>query len=81
MAEAARDISGALVPMSASNSKKPAPLHSGFEWAGTVARIHRGGKSNRAGRRSALLGVLTSVYANSTRGGRAGETRGGTDRA
>jgi hypothetical protein len=67
--------------MSASNPKKTAPLHSGFEWAGTVARIRRGGKSSRAGRRSALLGVLTSVYANSTRGGRTGETRGSTDRA
>ncbi len=63
--------------MSSSNPKKPAPLHSGFEWAGTVARIHRGAKSSRAGRRSALLGVLTAVYANSTRGG---ETRSGSDR-
>ena len=67
--------------MSVSNSKKPAPLHSGFEWAGTVARIHRGTKSSRSGRRSALLGVLTSVYMNSTRGGRTTETRGGSDRA
>jgi hypothetical protein len=68
--------------MSASNSKKPAPLHSGYEWAGTVARFQRGAKSSRAGRRSALLAVLTSVYANSSRGGRGtGETRGGTDRA
>jgi len=67
--------------MSASNPKKTAPLHSCFEWAGTVARLHRGGKSSRAGRRSALLGVLTSVSANSTRGGRSGETRSGSDRA
>ncbi len=67
--------------MTSSNPKKTAPMHSGFEWAGTVARIRRGGKSSRAGRRSALLGVLTSIYANSTRGGRAGETRGGSDRA
>ena len=66
--------------MSESNSKRTAPLHSGFEWAGPVARIRRGGKSSRAGRRSALLGVLTSVYANSTRGGRSGETRGSSDR-
>jgi len=66
--------------MSSSNPKKTAPLHSGFEWAGTVARIRRGGKSSRAGRRSALLGVLTAAYANSTRGGRAGETRSGSDR-
>ncbi|WP_435020180.1 hypothetical protein TA3x_001688 [Tundrisphaera sp. TA3] len=67
--------------MSVSNSKKPAPLHSGFEWAGTVARMHRGTKSSRSGRRSALLGVLTSVYANSTRGARPAESRGGSDRA
>jgi hypothetical protein len=66
--------------MSVSNSKKTAPLHSGFEWAGTVARIRRGGKSSRAGRRSALLGMLTSVYANSSRGGRTTETRGESDR-
>ena len=66
--------------MSASNPKKSAPLHSGFEWAGTVARIRRGGKSSRAGRRSALLSVLTSVYANASRGGRTGETRNGSDR-
>jgi hypothetical protein len=67
--------------MSVSNSKKSAPLHSGYEWAGTVARFQRGAKTSRAGRRSALLGVLTSVYANASRGGRTGETRGGTDRA
>ncbi len=66
--------------MSSSNPKPAAPLHSGFEWAGTVARIRRGGKSSRAGKRSALLGVLTAVYANSSRGGRTGETRGGSDR-
>ena len=67
--------------MSPSNSKKPAPLHSGYEWAGTVARLHRGAKSARGGRRSALLAVLTSVYANASRGRTAGETRGNTDRA
>ncbi len=66
--------------MSSSNSKKTAPLHTSFEWAGTVARIRRGGVSSRSGRRSALLGVLTSVYANSSRGGRTGETRSGSDR-
>jgi hypothetical protein len=68
--------------MSASNSKKPAPLHSGYEWAGTVARFQRGAKTLRAGRRAALLGVLSSVYANASRNGRGtGETRSGTDRA
>ena len=66
--------------MSSSNPKSASPLHSGFEWAGTVARIRRGGKSSRAGRRSALLGMLTSVYANSSRGGRTSETRSGSDR-
>lgn len=66
--------------MSESNSKRTAPVHSGFEWAGTVARIRRGGKSSRAGRRSALLGVLTAAYVNSSRGGRAGEPRAGSDR-
>ncbi len=67
--------------MSASNPKKTAPLHSGFEWAGTVARIRRGGNSSRSGRRSALLGVLTAVYANSSRGGRPADNRSGSDRA
>ena len=66
--------------MSSSHTKNASPLHTGFEWAGTVARIRRGGKSSRAGRRSALLGVLTSVYANASRGGRTGETRSGSDR-
>jgi hypothetical protein len=67
--------------MSESNFKRNAPLHDGFEWAGTVARLRRGGKSARAGRRSALLGVLTSVYANSTRGTRSGEPRSSSDRS
>ena len=66
--------------MSSSHSKTASPLHVGFEWAGTVARIRRSGKSPRAGRRSALLGVLTSVYANSSRGGRTVESRSGSDR-
>jgi hypothetical protein len=42
--------------------------------------MRRGGKSSRAGRRSALLGVLTSVYANSSRGGRIGENRSNVER-
>ena len=69
--------------MNVANSKKPAPLPLGFEWAGAVARIRRGGVSSRAGRRSALLGVLTAAYANASRGGRSGETRSNssTDRA
>jgi hypothetical protein len=62
-------------------SKKSGSLsHNGFEWAGTVARIRRSGGSTRAGRRSALLGMLTAAYANSSRsgGGRSGgEARSG----
>jgi hypothetical protein len=65
--------------MSESKSKKSAPVHAGFEWAGAVARVRRGGKSTRAGRRAALLGMLTATYANSTRGGRIGD-RSGSDR-
>lgn len=65
--------------MSESKSKKSAPLHTSFEWAGAVARVRRGGKSTRAGRRAALLGMLTATYANSTRGGRIGD-RVGSDR-
>lgn len=45
----------------------------GFEWAGTVARVRRGGKSPRAGRRAALLGALTAAYANTSRNGRAAD--------
>ena len=67
--------------MSSSSSQRNTPVHSGFEWAGTVARIRRGGKSSRAGRRSALLSMLTSAYGNSSRTGtRSSETRI-TDRA
>ncbi|ADV64009.1 hypothetical protein Isop_3452 [Isosphaera pallida ATCC 43644] len=39
-----------------------------YQWAGAAARIRRGGKSIRAGRRSALLNVITSAYANASRG-------------
>jgi hypothetical protein len=63
--------------MSASNPKKPAPLHSGYEWAGTVARFQRGARSSRGGR-SALLGILTSVYANAAR---SGDARNGSERS
>lgn len=68
--------------MSLSPSKKNAPLHTGFEVAGTVAHLRRSGKIARTGRRSALLGILASTYANASKGGRTGDTRGnGTDRA
>lgn len=67
--------------MSVTNSKKTAPSSSNFEWAGAVARIRRGAVSNRAGRRSALLGLMSSIYANSSRGtGRGPEGRSGSDR-
>lgn len=57
--------------MSLANSKKPGmPAHQGFEWAGTAARMRRGGFSSRSGRRSALLGLLTAAYANANRTGR-----------
>ena len=66
--------------MSESNlSRKATGVHS-FEWAGTVARIRRGGKSVRAGRRSALLSMLSSAYVNSSRGGRSTDSRGTCDR-
>jgi hypothetical protein len=61
--------------MSLANTKKAAPTSNGGAWAGAVARIRRGGGTARLGRRSALLGVLTSMYANSTRGGAAASTR------
>jgi hypothetical protein len=68
-----------LLSMNEPKSKKTAPVHAGFEWAGAVARVRRGGKSTRAGRRAALLGMLTATYANSTRSGRIGD-RTGADR-
>jgi len=67
--------------MSESNSQRNAVGQTGFEWAGTVARIRRGGRSVRSGRRSALLSMLTSAYGNSSRGARAGEPRGTSDRS
>ena len=62
-----------------STNRKPL-THTGFEWAGVVARARRGGKSSRAGRRSVLLGMLTSSYVNASRG-RSIDPRGGTDRS
>lgn len=63
--------------MNESKSKKAAPLHDGFEWAGAVARVRRGVRSNRAGRRTALLGMLTAAYVNSSRGGRVSDRTSG----
>ena len=62
--------------MSEESCKKSAPVHAGFEWAGAVARVRRGGKSTRAGRRAAFLGMLTASYANSSRGGRSSDRQG-----
>jgi hypothetical protein len=61
--------------MSLANSKKAASAASAGEWVGAVARIRRGGGSARIARRSALLGVLTSMYANSSRGGATNSAR------
>ena len=67
--------------MSESNSQRKVVSPGGFEWAGTVARIRRSGKSMRSGQRSALLSMLTSTYVNSSRGGRAPESRGASERS
>ena len=50
------------------NSKKTETSPLDFQWTGTLARVRRLGGSTRSGRRSALLGLLTSAYANSSRG-------------
>jgi hypothetical protein len=69
--------------MSVAKKAKNPLQHSGFEYLGAVARIRRSGGTSRAGRRSALLGMLTAAYANSSRtGGRSAEPRtGGSDRS
>ncbi len=60
----------------ANSSKKPASSqHDGFVWAGAMARMRRAGNTARVGRRSALLGVLTAAYANTSRPGRPGDGR------
>jgi hypothetical protein len=59
-----------MIPMNESMAKKVAPAHSGFEWAGAMARVRRGAVSNRAGRRGALLSMLTAAYMNTSRNGR-----------
>ena len=67
--------------MNEAKSKKNAPLHDGFEWAGAVARVRRGAHSSRAGRRAALLGMLTAAYVNSSRGGTRTTDRTGGERS
>lgn len=65
--------------MSVVNSKKKNPVATfGFEWAGAMARMRRGGMTGRPSRRSALLGALTSSYANASRTGRPTEVRAGS---
>jgi hypothetical protein len=53
--------------MNVANSKKSAPVHTGFEWAGAMARIQRRGVITRSGRRSLLLGVLSASQASNGR--------------
>jgi len=63
--------------MNESMAKKSALAHSGFEWAGAMARVRRGAVSNRSGRRGALLGMLTAAYMNSSRNGRVNDRTSG----
>jgi hypothetical protein len=63
--------------MNESKSKKIAPLHAGFEWAGAVARVRRGGRPGRTGRRAALLNMLSAAYVNANRAGRISDRTGG----
>ena len=72
-----RFYSWGFCSMNESKSKKNAPVHDGFEWAGAVARVRRGVRSTRAGRRSALLSMLTAAYVNSSRGGRISDRTAG----
>ena len=72
-----RFYSWGFCSMNEVKSKKNAPVHEGFEWAGAVARVRRGAHSSRAGRRAALLGMLTAAYVNSNRGPRTTDRTGG----
>ena len=63
--------------MNDSKLKNASTSHAGFEWAGAMARVRRGGVSNRAGRRGALLSMLSSAYANTNRNGRVNERASG----
>lgn len=66
--------------MSEANGKRRPPSHTGFEWAGSVARMRRTGRTSRAGRRSVLMSMLTSTYVNASRGSRTTDPRTGSDR-
>lgn len=85
MGRGSRRASGASASMNRTNSQKAEPSPLDFQWTGTLARVRRAGGSARSGRRSALLGLLTSAYANSNRGtnARAADARPGpaTDRS
>jgi hypothetical protein len=62
--------------MSLANSKKATSSVPPAAYAGAMARIRRGAGSSRMGRRSTLLNVLTSMYANSSRGPSMGTSEG-----
>ena len=66
--------------MSEPNAKGKPTSHTGFEWAGTAARMRRTARASRAGRRSVLTSMLTSTYANTARGARTPDPRTGSDR-
>ncbi len=53
--------------MSAANTKKNAMSQPANTWAGAMARIRRRGASSRAGRRSVMLGVLSSMQTTTSR--------------
>ena len=55
---------GASSPMSLVNAKKSLPAYNTA--ALVAARLRRRGGASRLGRRSALMGVLSSIYANTS---------------
>lgn len=61
--------------MNLANLKKTPASHSGFEWAGAMARIRRRGVTTRGGRRSLLIGALTASSPKDGRTARSGEGR------
>lgn len=54
----------------AKSGKNASKSNTGMAWAGAVARARRSGGTSRAGRRAALLGMLSASYANTSREGR-----------
>jgi hypothetical protein len=57
--------------MSAVNAKKFGAAAPANAWAGAMARIRRRGATSRAGRRSVMLGVLSSMQTTSRKGANA----------